>query len=301
MVDHKISIHPSPVATSPCPFSEAVELSKASSGQDYIPGRPLLPLSPTSIQRFLHTELSTERLVRLYPILKYASRPGNISPLHHQALKGRTIIITERPDLHLVWYYDKIFIKPVPLALLNFSFVSNYVTGSAYEAEAVEFLRTYTSLIVHESDFDIALTAGLIPKDVTWLNWCLYIREISSVPVYTSAQRYHYGELRLSRLNLWCKLGFYGWEYFEIHTQYAAYFLRLLGPYVFVWTGITLILTAMQTALTANGRSIYNNVAHGFATFSISVSAFGMTVFPLMYLLFLIRELVLYIIGVTRA
>lgn len=301
MTGIKISNALPSTATTSCPFAEALELYKPSGAEDYIPGRPLLPLEPTSIQRFLNTELSTERLVRLYPILKFASRPGNISPLHHQALKGRTIIITERPDLHLVWYYDKIFIKPIPPALLNFSFFSTHVTGSVYEAEAVEFLRTYFSLIIHESDFNTALEIGLIPKDVEWTAWCSYIREIASTRVYTHARRYHYGELRLGRLNLWCKLYFYEWEYFEIHTEYAAYFVRLIGPYIFVWAGISVILAAMQTALTADEKSVYNRAAHGFATFSISLSTFGLALFPFMYLFFQIRELVLYIISVTRS
>ena len=39
---------------------------------------------------------------------------ADISPLHRQRVKGRAVIVTEDPKLYLVWFYDHIFIKPLP-------------------------------------------------------------------------------------------------------------------------------------------------------------------------------------------
>src|SRR5208282_4898449 len=126
---------------------------------DSVPGQPLVLLEDKeSLSSFLHGELTTERLDKMYHILFLLSNRNNISPLHHQALMGRQILITERPDLHLVWYYDRIFIKPIPLCLLNYEFYSNHLLkapdGARFCADANGFLRTYASLIIHESDFD---------------------------------------------------------------------------------------------------------------------------------------------------
>ncbi|KAF2462923.1 uncharacterized protein BDR25DRAFT_308060 [Lindgomyces ingoldianus] len=46
----------------------------------------------------------------------------NINPLHRQRVKGREIVLTEEPRLHLVWIHDRIFAKPLPRYLLSQTF-----------------------------------------------------------------------------------------------------------------------------------------------------------------------------------
>lgn len=50
----------------------------------------------------LQAFLQHDDLVAMHKWLWYAGRKGNISPLHHQKVIRREIILTERAQLHLV-------------------------------------------------------------------------------------------------------------------------------------------------------------------------------------------------------
>lgn len=71
----------------------------------YLPGQPLIPINDTqAVISFLKQDLVPEALNKMAGRLWWMSTQSssNISPLHHQAVKGRAIIITEKPRLHLV-------------------------------------------------------------------------------------------------------------------------------------------------------------------------------------------------------
>lgn len=267
---------------------------------DTVPGQPNLLLSDREgVTNFLRRELSTERLDSMYFMLFLVSKRDNISPLHHQAVKGRRILITERPDLHLVWYYDRIFIKPVPLCLVSYVFYKSYLVGAEADlqlhAAACGFLRTYASLIVHETDFDIAKEAALLPAQVDWEKWSLFMKQITHMRDAQVARRYHYGELRLTRLNFYSKVFCFRWSYFEVHHQYLEYFARFMGPYLFIFGALAVILAAIQTALTADPNGRYQSSAYWFCTFCIALTAAGTAFFPLLYLFFQAQELFLFL------
>ncbi|KAF8253067.1 hypothetical protein K440DRAFT_650199 [Wilcoxina mikolae CBS 423.85] len=265
-----------------------------SSPDGAIPGQPLIPLDFNSVHTFLSQELSTKRLDDMYSRLWLISSKGNISPLHHQAIKGRQILITESPDLHLVWYYDQIFIKPIPRCLLNYAFFKTFVSRDESVRLATNgFLRTYAKLIVHESDFEVAKEKKLLPCDeITWKEWCKFIQGFRDFDDAEVTLRYQYGELRLTRLNFYSKVFFDSWNYFDTYTQYGWYFKQFIAPYLFVFGSITVVLTAMQTAITADSESVYKNSAYGFSTFSIGTTLIGLALFPVLYLLFQLREFV---------
>ncbi|KAL4787016.1 hypothetical protein BJX76DRAFT_319770 [Aspergillus varians] len=80
---------------------------------------------------------------------------SNISPLHRQMVKGRMIISTEDPRLHLVWINDRIFVKPLPRYLISHSFWHEFMndqskhTGvSRLRKAALGYLRTYYSCTI---------------------------------------------------------------------------------------------------------------------------------------------------------
>jgi hypothetical protein len=70
----------------------------------------------------LDKELDVSRLNEIHDWLYWAGRYDNIRPLHRQKLLEREIVITEKTDLHLIWYDNRIFVKPLPAFLLNFGF-----------------------------------------------------------------------------------------------------------------------------------------------------------------------------------
>ncbi|THX88878.1 hypothetical protein D6D08_03931 [Aureobasidium pullulans] len=139
---------------------------------------------------------------------------ANITPLHRQSLRGRKIVVMEDPGLHLVWRHDCIYIKPVPKYLLSHVFWNDFlmVEPTAMPSDrckivaaALGFLRSYFYLIQHESDLRIAQREQLqlVPKTVTWEKFCSFSDSFGAISDDEVSERYQYGELRLTRLNLW--------------------------------------------------------------------------------------------------
>ncbi|KAK3077832.1 hypothetical protein LTS18_009142, partial [Coniosporium uncinatum] len=104
---------------------------------------------------------------------------SNINPLHHQIVKGREIVVTEQARLHLIWNHDRVFIKPLPKHLLSHAFWERFLSDKStrlgqrrdsMRRAALAYLRTYTYLIQHESDFVIAKQdhLRLVPQDADW-------------------------------------------------------------------------------------------------------------------------------------
>lgn len=296
-----------------CPFTEdselVAELKIDASGQPIrsatttIPGQPSILLEDEAVAEFLERELETRRLDNLYHHLWLVSGKHNVSPLHHQAIKGRQIIITERPDLHLIWFYNLIYIKPIPLCLMNYAFYDTFVSSTAFHAGANNtfdalpaangFLRTYTGLIVYESDFRIAKDLGLIPVDgITWAQWSKFALAFRNLPDSDVCRRYEYGELRLTRLNFYSKVFLREWSYLETTTQYTSYFGQFVGPYLFVFGSISVVLGAMQVSLASSSdvSLAYKAAASLFASFSIWLTCLGLSFFPLLYMFFQLRE-----------
>lgn len=290
------------IGAPPVPFAEEKQLFKTTPSDRTVPGQPMIPLDDASVSEFLRAELLTTRVDAMYTVLRFLSNRNNISALHHQALKGRQILITERSDLHLVWHYDRIFIKPIPLCLLSHAFYATHVVHDPELLLATSgFLRTYVRLIVHESDFEVAKKTSLIPAgDVTWERWCHFIEGFKHLLDSQVSPRYHYGELRLTRLNFYCKL-YLEWSYFETTTQYTWYFAKFVAPYLFVFGAISVVLAAMQTALTADPDSVYRNSVHQVSTFCIAITGAGLAFFPLLYIFFQIKELLTFALKHQKA
>lgn len=89
-----------------------------SDGQDklflHVPDEPTVNLSLAEVRSFLTRELYTPVLDELYNWLWLVARKsgGSIDAFHRQRIKGRNIVPTEDPKLHLVWHHDKIYLKP---------------------------------------------------------------------------------------------------------------------------------------------------------------------------------------------
>lgn len=230
-----------------------------------LPGQPLLLLSNThDLKTFLEDDLCSQDLETMAPrlwIMTTASS-ANINAIHRQRVKGREIVITEEPRLHLVWIHHRIFIKPLPLYLLSHAFWDEFLDqpstrlGEArarVHASALGFLRTYRRLIRHETDFNIAQQdhLRLIPRDVDWPSFCRFMSELSSIDDSVVSKRYCYGELRLTRLNFYAPLLLRKFHFEQVHGQYGDFFARLYGPILFVFALVSTVLSSMQVALAA--------------------------------------------------
>ena len=61
-------------------------------------------LERRGLEKYLTAQLSVSRLNAIHRWLWRAGLPGGVQPLHHQQVLQRAIVVTERVELHLVWY-----------------------------------------------------------------------------------------------------------------------------------------------------------------------------------------------------
>lgn len=254
------------------PFHKANQLvqdlvpAANTSQSEILPGQPSISLNDLGrMKNFLLDDLWSEDLERMAPHLWIMTTmsSANINPLHRQRVKGREIILTEDARLHLVWIHDRIFIKPIPQYLLSHTFWETYLDAkpgspdasqSKLRAAATGFLRTYRYLIRHESDFNIAQQDNLrlVPKDTDWTSFSHFTSDLAHIEDSAVSRRYCFGELRLTRLNLYAPLLLRKFHFEQVHGQYGDYFARLYGPILFVFAVVSTILNSMQVALAAD-------------------------------------------------
>ncbi|KAI1377215.1 hypothetical protein F4677DRAFT_415632 [Hypoxylon crocopeplum] len=227
---------------------------------------------------FLARELLVERLNGIQDWLWICGRPMPPRPLHHQALIAREITITENPELHLVWSKNRIFLKPIPLYLLEPDFWSAQIINDRKLADCARgFLYSYTALIAYESDFRMAKEKGLLPSNITWGAWKNLAKEILQNHCYASINpRYWYGELRLSRLNKIYRLrkGFIlrGYSKVAAHTVYVDLIRDNFAALATILGYVVIVLTAMQVGLGVERLQedeAFQNASYGFTVFSI--------------------------------
>ena len=170
--------------------------------------------------------------------------------------------------------------KPLPAYLLSYGFWRDYLSsstsssssslaaaggsgrtlglgkddddGAGLEEAALGLLRSYCYLIRHESDLRIAQQEHLqlVPPSVGWKEFCAFTAALGrSIEDGHVAPRYHYGEIRLSRLNVLVKILLFRRNYQEVYPQYAEYFAQFYGPLLFLFGVLSVLLSAMQVSL----------------------------------------------------
>ncbi|KAJ5512054.1 hypothetical protein N7463_001606 [Penicillium fimorum] len=255
----------------------------------YIPGNPGVGLLPNEVHEYLSNELATPLLDELYNQLwLVAKRSGrHIDALHTQKIKVRSIIPTEDPKLHLIWNRNKIYIKPVPQCLLNYEFWVRYLQplgrasledsssipkiaepdDSGFDGSiAIGFMRSYTSLVKCPLDFAIAKESYLIPTDIDWIQWSTFINHFHLLGDDRVARRYHYGQLRLSRLN-WAVRIFRPkkartiWFYENPYWSTTEFVERATFPLVFLFASVSIALSSMQVALAVPVDQLWSHMS----------------------------------------
>lgn len=229
---------------------------------------------------------------KLWIMSTYSS--ANVNPLHKQKIKGREIIITEDPRLHLIWIHDRIFIKPIPRYMLCYKFwevisTSLHPSASAIRLSAFGFLRSYCHLIRHEVDLRIAQQdhIQLLPTDVSWTQFCNFVSSVHTMGDPQVSGRYQYGELRLSRLNFYAPILLRKFYYEQLHGQYGDIFGRFYSPILFAFAIVTTMLNAMQVEMAVESLSVTHwtclwSISRWFSTLVLTVIAvFGVGLFML--------------------
>ncbi|KAL4947429.1 hypothetical protein BDW69DRAFT_204422 [Aspergillus filifer] len=315
-----------PTEHQPPPFS--IQLLKAESdsplGEQFPLFLPLLPASywtesdnlavaSRDVIRCIEKELDLQRLTKIFGWLWLAGRPMPPRPLHYQLLLNRDIMVTEQMDMHLVWTTGRIFLKPMPRYLLVPLFWNRYLSceqaccSPAVVQEravlecphkkarqcAIGFLFTYVALIRHESDFLIAKEKHLLPGEMEWTKWQVFVEQLNvEHGIYQVIDpRFIYGELRLSRLNkiyLLSQRPFLR-GYMASWHQYGSFFYDSFTWLASATVFIAIVLTAMQVGLATKSlgnNDTFQSVSYGFTVFSIlgPLIAIGLTLLAFFYM-----------------
>ncbi|PGH14458.1 hypothetical protein AJ80_05903 [Polytolypa hystricis UAMH7299] len=281
-----------------------------------LPGQPFISLSNAEeMVSYLESEMLTPRLNKLSPHLWLVAtqRSSHIPTLHNQIVRGRNIIITENPELHLVWFENRVFIKPIPQYLLSRAFweylIHQSPSGSKDSVEdessserrrrtqiaraALGYLRSYYYLIRHESDFQIAKDARLLPAKVRWSSFADFSSAFGHLEDTQVSARYRFGELRLSRLNFWAKVFLGHWQFQKVTWQYSSYFNRFFGLILFVFGALSVVLSAMQVGVSADPSwSAFMSVSAWFSVVTLLVVLAIVSLLMLALVAMLARELV---------
>ncbi|TLS23845.1 hypothetical protein PpBr36_07987 [Pyricularia pennisetigena] len=250
--------------------------------RQYLPGQPRVSLDPAvpaphgptprepslyHLPDYLRRAHLTTELDRLLPFMKYifVQTPSHrhIMPLHHQPAHGRDrIIVDEHPGLHLVWYYERIYIKPIPAYMYSQEFWTYaYNADPEVYRACLGFVRSYYHLIQYEIDFDKACELKLIPKVPetarlpTYEEFCAFVAPFGDHTVVRDedvSRRFQYGELRLSRINKTTMLVRRKFAYFHIYPQWGSYLSHIIAPVVTVFAFLSVIFNALQVTLAAH-------------------------------------------------
>jgi hypothetical protein len=227
-----------------------------------LPGYPQIHLDDVgTLVTFLKRELCSAELEKMAPYLWMMSlhSSSNISPLHRQIVKGREIVLTEEPSLHLIWLPNRIHLKPIPPYLFSFSFWQQYLLSSTspipagqqsqIAKAAMGYVRSYYYLIQHQSDLRLAQNHNLIPTSITWTQFSAFMSKFPMILDSDVSDRYTFGELRLNRLNFYCKFILGRVRIHRIPTTYGTYFSRFYAPVLFLFAGLSVILNSLQVEL----------------------------------------------------
>jgi hypothetical protein len=317
--------------TSEAPAEPAAQASNFPYPSSYAPeGKLKLPLLPDGTPRldFLEYDLGVARLNRIHKWLWLAGLRRHPRPLHQQKSESREIMLVERMDMHLVWIDNTIYLKPIPRYLLdNNSWQSSLRCNHNNHADsqegqhlhsskgpanstvisqnddcqqrklygcAIGFLLSYAALIQYESDFEIARSAHLLPTGVEWSQWAEFVKQLLGTEHANINPRFHYGELRLSRLNKiyrYILRQYRGYGYW--YRQQSTYFQKNLAPIVSLTVYIAVVLTAMQVGLATDqlkDNLAFHRASYGFTILAIMGPIGLVGIVAVVFLLFLLDD-----------
>jgi hypothetical protein len=285
------------------PFDQKLSLSVGSSSGG-IPGNPVIPASTTE-GKYLKKELSVDKLNKIFVHLWWAGRPDNNRALHAQAMMKREVVPCENINMHLVWHDTTIYVKPLPVWLLNHEFFKNKISSDDdLRKLANGFLKTYTRLVAYPIDFGIAKEKGLLPEDVkSWDQWSAIANSLvdNITEVDDIHRRYKYGELRLRRLNHIMRFWHFGASYHSVYVQYDNFFTQNFGWLLLLVVYVSAILSAMQVVLatTQNGPA-FGAVSYWFSVMAVIIIALGVALQVLLFIVLFIYHLICTIQNLQR-
>lgn len=228
-----------------------------------LPDAPHILLSSGQLLPYCNKDISTPHLDSLGPKLQWSHPSYIVSPLNEHSVQGHNIVITENPSLHIVWADNILYLKPLPAYLTSHAFWqclldtnSNTSTitpdeRNALIAGSLGFVKSYSSLIIHRSDFLLAQKHNLLPPlpNLTYESLIRFLLPFSTLPNSAVSPRHRVGDLELSAVNVVSVLFRRKWHYHRYKARYSAYFERYFPAVLFLFAVFSVMLSAMQVWL----------------------------------------------------
>jgi hypothetical protein len=176
-------------------------------------------------------------------------------PLHRYKMLGYEILYTQQMDLHLLRFSSRLIIKPLPEWLLSHDFwTSHLCADETLHKSACGFLLSYVWLVTTPLDLKLAHDHNLLPTSVSWTWWKAlvvdYFRHVDINALDQVNKRYQFGDLRLGRVNLIYRTGFFSTHfirgYLYGYNRYVIFFERNFSWIFSVFVFFSLGLNAMQ-------------------------------------------------------
>jgi hypothetical protein len=192
-------------------------------------------------------------------------------------------VATEQADLHLLWNGNKIFVKPLPLYLLDYGFWETYLcTSEEVYRVTCGFVLSYIWLINSELDHRFAFDFKLLPPQATWPWWRsfteAFLENVNPGTLHQVNKRFCYGELRLNRINmiyhlaprLCCRYLIHG--YMQEYNRYRSFLSQNFRWLAALFAYFSIALSAMQVGLTVpplSENKPFKRASYGFVMLSV--------------------------------
>lgn len=214
-------------------------------------------LANNDIAEFLKEDLDLTRLNSIHSYLWMAGRPMRGRPLHRYKMYGYEMLGTHQMDLHLLKFSNKMFIKPLPQYLIDTSFWEQHLCGANDKElweSATGWLLSYAWLITSPLDLKLAHDDALVPAAITWPWWKDFVTDfVTHIDINTLHdvnKRYHFGDLRLSRINTTYRIRHFNTHfvrgYLYGYNRYVVFFERNFSWILILFVFLSLVLSAMQ-------------------------------------------------------
>jgi hypothetical protein len=207
-------------------------------------------------------------------------------PLHRYKMIGFDILQTQQMDLHLLKFSNRLMLKPLAEYMLSYNFWMENICGDVtlYKS-ACGFLLSYIWLLTTPLDLKLAHELWLLPSFVTWHWWKSFVKEfidkIDPDALDQVNERYHFGDLRLGRINSIYRTRFafthFVRGYLYGYNRYVVFFQRNFSWILIVFVFFSLVLAAMQVGASVdplNADKAFLKTCYVFVVFSmVSVAA----------------------------
>jgi hypothetical protein len=235
---------------------------------------------------WLKEDLDLKRLNDIHGLLWMCGRPFNARALHQQQLMNRRTLVTEKLDLHLLYYSDIMMIKPLPMYILCKEVWDEYLNGNVeLHKSACGLLMSYIWLVRSPNDFAIAmdknLPVKLLPDGLEWLEWKAIVDEVlknlDADSLHQVNDRFQFGELRLGRINSIYRINprfirnNFVRGYMYGYNRYAPFLQRNVAWVLGASVLLGLVLSAMQVGTGLDllqNNNAFKLTSFGFVIFS---------------------------------